>query len=52
MVKELAFLIFVLILVSLLVRYWKGTQAVTRTFGGAVIKLVSTLQSPGNYPAG
>mgnify|MGYP006269500553 CR=1 FL=1 len=50
--KELVFLIFVLILVSLLVRYWKGTQAVTRAFGGATVKLVQTLQAPGDYPKG
>lgn len=52
MVKEFMFFVFVIVLVGLLIRYWKGTAAVTRTFGGAVVKLVSTLQSPGDYPKG
>jgi Na+/H+ antiporter NhaD/arsenite permease-like protein len=52
MLREIVFFIFVVILVGLLIRYWKGTTAVTRTFGGAVVKLVDTLQSPGDYPKG
>jgi len=50
MVKELFFLIFVLILVSLLVRYYKGTAEVIRTGGSVAVNTIGRLQSPGGYP--
>ena len=41
---EIFMLIFILILVSLLVRYYKGAGEIIRTSGGVLVKTISTLQ--------
>ena len=41
---ELFVLIFVLILIGILVRYYKGASEVIKTSGGVLVKTISTLQ--------
>ncbi len=48
--SRVLFWIFILILVSLLIRYWKGTTMVTATVLDRGGKFVATLQNPGGYP--
>lgn len=43
-IGELFTLIFILILVGLLARYYKGATAIIRTSGGVLVKTVETLQ--------
>jgi hypothetical protein len=49
--SQVLFWIFVLILVALLVRYWKGTSTVAATGFAGATKMIATLQNPGGYPA-
>lgn len=48
--KEVIFWIAVLIGISLLIRYWKGTSSVVATTFAGATKLTATLQNPGGYP--